>query len=133
MGAWGMGSFDNDGAFDWLFELADGGLGAVRAAFAAVDTSAYLEVDEGQHVIAAAEVLAALRGAPLDALPEDLTGWLSENPGLDPAPLIPGALKALERIQGAESELNELWEEGSNYAIWKAQVADLIRRLSESV
>jgi len=132
MGAWGMGSFENDGAFDWLFELTDGGLAAVRAAFAAVDTSEYLEVDEGQHVIAAAEALAALRGAPLSALPEDLTGWVSDNQGLDPAPLVPEALRALERILGADSELHELWEESPSYAIWKAQVVDLRRRLSDT-
>ena len=36
MGAWGAGSFENDDAMDWVYELEEEGLEAVTAALKAV-------------------------------------------------------------------------------------------------
>lgn len=66
-GAWGSGSFENDDALDLSTNLAqqpDTALvyqtlrGAVR------DRTAYLEAPDGSAAVAAAEVVAALKGHP---------------------------------------------------------------------
>ena len=134
MGAWGMKSFENDGAHDWLFELEESGLGALRAAFAVADSEAYLEVDEGQYVIAAAEVIAAARGQPGGFVPDAITAWLAARPDARPdadlEALIPAARAALDRITGADSEIQELWVESEHLNEWTAELDDLRRRLS---
>ncbi len=54
MGAWGSGPFENDDACDWLDELADSGVAALRAALALADDAEYLEAPDGSVIVAAA-------------------------------------------------------------------------------
>jgi hypothetical protein len=69
MGAWGFGSFDNDDAADWIFELEESsGVTALVSAFKAIKPDRYLEAPECSVALAAAEVVAALRGRPLPTL-----------------------------------------------------------------
>ena len=60
MGAWGSGPFENDDACDWLDELADSGVAALREALALADAADYLEAPDGSVVVAAAEVVVGL-------------------------------------------------------------------------
>ena len=66
MGAWGAGNFENDDALDWLAVLQAEGLPAAGAAIQDVLTLAddYLEAPTCCAALAAAEVIAALRGRP---------------------------------------------------------------------
>ena len=69
MGAWGAGVFANDAAADWADDLVRGGSAdVVRAALAAAaerSPEADLDADEGCEALAAAEVVAATAGRPL--------------------------------------------------------------------
>lgn len=137
MGAWGMGPFENDSAFDWLFELEEGGLDAIAEAFAVHDSD-YLEVDEGAAVIAAAEVLSALLGEPhVGGLPEQVSGWLETHGPVRGAELadvlVAQALAALERVMGEDSEVYELWEETEDFDVWREGVEALRGRLERGL
>lgn len=83
MGAWGLGSFENDDAMDWVGEVEeDGSLRPVRRA---LDSALSADADfgisgEAELGVAAAEVVAAMQGKPSDGLPEELRTWLEGRP-----------------------------------------------------
>lgn len=68
MGAWGSGSFENDDALDWLTDFCDdpdkGLIADALTTVAEMDDSEYLEAPDCCVAIAAAEIVAALKGAP---------------------------------------------------------------------
>ena len=124
MGAWGIGSFDNDNACDWLLDLIEGeDLAPLRAAIAQVlADDDYLDSDVAVEALAAIEVLAATLGRPTAAITDedDLQAWLARlQPPADTA-LVREALRAIDRILAPESELRELWEETDDYDDWRA-------------
>ncbi|MEL6870449.1 MAG: DUF4259 domain-containing protein [Pseudomonadota bacterium] len=132
MGAWGLGTFENDDALDWVYELeASTGSGVLNASLAAVDGADYLEAPEACAALAAAEVVAALIGTPSQDLPEEVTGWLAANQQQPDAELITMAHRAVSRIKSS-SELQELWEETDEYAAWQHAMDELSLRLTAS-
>ena len=71
MGAWGLGSFENDGSMDWLIEFSENGPAVAADILDATDegiADGYIESDVGGGVVALAEVLAASNGKPNPAL-----------------------------------------------------------------
>jgi hypothetical protein len=136
MGAWGAGTLENDTAMDFLGGLAlDGGAAEdearVRAAITAVvGGDGYLDQDEANEALAAAEVIAAAAGRPLAGEDPSASEYLETVAGRSPglAQLAGTALPALDRVTADESELRELWEEG-DAAHWLAAVDDLRDRL----
>jgi hypothetical protein len=130
MGAWGREPFENDGAHDWLFtrNAAPDDLTACRAAFeGVVDNPAYLEVDEGQAVIAAAALMASGVDGDRSKTPPELD-WRGDPPSSADRVL---AVQALNRVlQAPTSEIAELWDEAPEGALWRVGVAALRARLS---
>ncbi len=130
MNTWGIGSFDNDSAADFVREVVEDGPEALREAFeVALDPDMdYLEAEEGCRVVAAAEIVRANVGGDLTAVSDpELRTWLA---GLEPAELadLPElAGEALDRVLAPESELPDLWAESGDHASWLAGV----RRLRE--
>jgi len=127
MGAWGAGNFENDDALDWLAVLQAEGLQAAGGAIQDVLTLAddYLEAPTCCAALAAAEVIAALRGRPASRLPDELVEWLgrvSGDPGEQVATNARNAVDAIRR----SSELRELWEDDEE---WKQEVDELYARL----
>lgn len=143
MGAWGAGSFENDIASDWAADLADGGdLAMVRDTLTTAATcprDEYLEADEAAEALAAAEVVAAAAGRPVRAIAMGSAGphalaWAAAHPGAGKADLVELAQAAVERVDGPESELRELWlAEGAAGPTasreWFGDVEDLRNRL----
>jgi hypothetical protein len=132
MGAWGHGSFENDGAGDWAVELMESSdVAAIDAALDDVleNEDDYLEVDFGERAIAACEVVAALAGRPNSDLPDEVTEWVKGKPAPG-AVLLRKARQALKAILTA-SESRDLWEESEHFADWKATLADLQKRLDK--
>ena len=131
MGAWGAGSFDNDDAGDWVWELEEAEDTAIlEGAFSrVVDAEDYLEAPDCSVGIAAAEVVAALRQRPASELPDEVTAFVARI-GAPPSPdLVSSALRALERIR-TKSELQELWDESPDgRSEWQGAVAELEARL----
>lgn len=128
MGTWGHGSFHNDDAADWLYELDEGGLDVVDAALQAATLGGFLTAPEGCTALAAAEVVAAMRGRPAADLPEALHAWLRQRRAPPSAGLVARAQKAVAAVL-ADSELADLWRESGRFEAWDAVVRDLAARL----
>jgi hypothetical protein len=90
------------------------------------------EIFEGcEEALAAAEVVAALRGKPLEELPEEVNAFVKEQ-GKKPPPakLVKLAVTAVERI-AEESDLKERWDETEDAKDWQASLKDLLKRLGK--
>ena len=134
MGAWGADSFENDDASDWLADFCDGPdtelTSTALSTVAEMDAADYLEAPECSVGIAAAEVVAAQKGAPNANLNDEAKKcFASLEIKTDPG-LVSLALKALERIK-TNSELKELWDESENPAEWYQAVGNLEARLRQ--
>ncbi|MFN7589071.1 MAG: DUF4259 domain-containing protein [Planctomycetota bacterium] len=128
MGTWGHGTFHNDDAADWLYELDEGGLDVVDAALQAATLCGFLAAPEGCTALAAAEVVAAMRGRPAADLPEALLAWLRQRRAPPSAGLVARAQKAVAAVL-ADSELADLWRESGQFEAWQVVVRDLAARL----
>ncbi len=130
MGAWAAGSFDNDDAADWVWELTDAeDTSILTEAFSRVtDAEGYLEAPDCSIGIAAAEVVAALRKRPSSKLPDEVATFVSRIDAPPSPDLVSSALRALERIK-TKSELQELWDESDSRAEWQQAIAELESRL----
>ena len=131
MGAWGSGAFDNDDSGDWLDELQECPDATVIAE--ALDRvvafeDGYLEEPDGSHAVAAAEVVAALKGHPPADFDEVAEEWVTANRAVDVDELVPVAVEALQRIR-TSSELKDLWDESQEPEKWYAVLDDITRRL----
>lgn len=130
MGAWGHKSFENDDAADWLYDLEKtSDLSLLSQAFASADTD-YLEADEASCILAAAEVLLALRGKGRD-IPPHASAWAEAHSELDAASLQAAAIDAVQSVLGDASELNALWSETENLILWRRDVVELLDALEE--
>ena len=129
MGAWGVGSFQNDSVMDWVWELTDRSV--VRRTLETVanwDADEYLEVDESSNAVGAAEAVAALIGRPGPELPPEAAEWVTGQPPGAGEGLVDLAVQALARLE-SNSELQILWDEAEGGPEWHAAIQDLSRRL----
>lgn len=134
MGTWGSGSFENDDASDWVAGFCDDPDEAsiIDALSTPVETDGYLEAPECNIAIAAAEVVAALHGTPNPDLPEEAKECMATLRINADGDMVALALRAIERI-GRESELKELWKEGSDSDEWYKAIDDLKNRLGSDI
>lgn len=132
-GAWDVGSFDSDDALDWVWELSESDdLSLVEEALqSAVQASDYLEAPTGSMAIAAAEVVAALRGNPSSKLPTEVSDWTRAHRLAISDELLKAARTAVANVRNAESsELAQLWSESDDMAsLWHAELDNLLERL----
>lgn len=146
MGTWGFGSFENDTASDWIWELKPvkkSILGKLKAPFeypasaidALLSSDLYLECSECDEAVAAAECIAAANGYSMENAPEEISRWVaslhSTKPGSE---IIHRAISALEKVRDDEqSESRELWSDANDSREpepqWIASINDLISRL----
>jgi tetratricopeptide (TPR) repeat protein len=132
MGAWGIGALENDDALDWLGDLpASDGWNPVRQALR--------EVDLGEppaaactRALAAAELVAAGRGHPVEGLPESAVRWLATAGTLPPEELGSRAVAAVAKIRSA-SELRTLFKEGDELKSWSGELRRLDARLKKEI
>lgn len=128
MGAWGVGSLENDDASDWVDELADANDFEVGwRAFDAVNAD-YVEAPEASVALAAAEVVAAALGQPAASLPDEVTTWVDDHHGIFTRDDARRALAAVDRVIAEESELVELWNDAGDDK-WALAVSHLRARL----
>jgi hypothetical protein len=120
VGTWDAGPLDNDTAADWCRDLNGAPAGErvamIRDALTTVvghDADTYLDADFAVEAIAAAAVLAAqLPGGPrIDS--RYAMDFVGSGGGVDALADLPAlALRALARVDGANSELPGLWGDG---------------------
>jgi Domain of unknown function (DUF4259) len=135
MGGWGTGSFENDDAQNWLGKLNTVADLTPLLARAAENTD-YLEAPEASIAVAAAEVVAAVKGAPAEKLPKEISDWkdkIAAQPSsvAAVAALAPLAVQAVDRVR-TNSELKDLWLEADGLNDWSAALRDLAARLTRS-
>ena len=130
MGAWAEGSFDNDDALDWVWELEEADISILEEALSRViECEDYIEAPDCTIGVAAAEVVAALDNRSAPQLPSEVLAFVNRIATPPSAELRMAALKALQRIK-TKSELQELWEESGCGAAWQKTIAELESRLS---
>jgi Domain of unknown function (DUF4259) len=143
MGTWGAGSFENDSVLDWLADVCsgrgfadveEGEADVVREALAAVADAGedeYLDADDAQPALAAAEIVAAARGKGDDRIADqdDLMAWLAGRRDAFTDADLDLARRAVERVL-ARSELQQLWDENGPDNEWRPVVKELLRRLA---
>jgi len=129
MGASGVDTFDDDYAADWLGDFLEAPSEA--AIYRALECAQpHSEAGVAAQGLAAAEVVAALRGAPSASLQRTLdrrnsTLSMRTTPRLERI-----ALDAVDNI-ATTSELRELWEEtDGGLPSWLGALADLRSRLA---
>ncbi len=127
MGAWGLGSFENDTALDWVFGFENSKDFSLIEEALDVVPGLELDADQGSQAIAAAEIVAALigRGRANDDLPEEVAAWLPTVQSLDAQSLRGMAVQALDAVLSQDSELRELWAETEDFEAWKGDVEAL--------
>lgn len=138
MGAWGHGLFENDTAADfvWKVEESSDPKQTIKEAFDAVFEEDYLDSDPASEAIAAAAFidrqLNGTKFADADGVgPLEVDNFPENHPGIDLSDLKSNAVKALRRVLGEDSELNELWSDAEDdYPLWKKDVESLIDRLT---
>ncbi len=129
MGAWGISSFDNDDAADWLEELllADNLL-ILYSAFEMVDEE-YLEFPDACNALAAAEVVLALKGNTRKGVPAKAQQWVQQHQSSatadELAELTKMAIAAVKKVTSPDSELDELWQESEDYDDWLEDIITL--------
>ena len=141
MGAWGTGSFDNDGALDFLADYREGTAAVVETVLrdiANLEDGTYIEIDAGQAAIVAGEVIAACHDNPSTALDEDVVSELLVHRAavVENLDLIDYAATAIPKVLASEtSELAELWEDASPEVgeAFQNHATDLLTRLGDIV
>jgi uncharacterized protein DUF4259 len=128
---WGAGLFQDDLATDFAAQIVEGdGLALMHRAFAmAGGAGGHLLYEFAIRALISAEVLAALGGRPVRAMPPELRDWVGGRPGLAiPDELWPLARTAVERVK-EDSEISELWARSNEFGRWIEKVDDLLGRL----
>ncbi len=98
---------------------------------AAADAEGYLEAPDSSNALAAAEVVAALNGAPTSSaiVVEDYLPVIARSGIPVTGELTALALRAIDRV-ASDSELKELWDEVDDAPAWRAEVAALRERVA---
>ncbi|MVN75693.1 DUF4259 domain-containing protein [Hymenobacter sp. HMF4947] len=131
MGAWGSRNFENDSALDFVgaFTTTPSVENLAAALTTVINLGAegeYIEVEEASAALAAAEILATVLGKPAPDFPAELRPALGAIHNA--AALQQTARKAVNQVL-KESELQELWAEGDDFAEWQTIQRDLVDRL----
>ena len=136
MSAWGTGSFENEDAQKWLIQLKTLGVNDLRKIFASADQMEYIEAPQARTVVAAAEVVATLKGSSAPGLAREIEEWCNktrDTPGStnDAARTLSAqARHAVNRVR-LESELKDLWLEADGLNEWSSVLRDLEERLAD--
>ncbi|AMP98704.1 hypothetical protein AY601_1793 [Pedobacter cryoconitis] len=132
MGAWGNRNFENDGAIDWLNDfLAKPSENRLKEVFHfIVDQEEFIDSDESFEALAAAEIVAAQKGAKSEDFPKEIADNKFSKV-IDWELLTQLAIKVVDKILHfpGHSELRELWLESDEYEQWVSVQQDLIERL----
>lgn len=127
MGAWGIGSFENDDASDLVSDVGETGWRVLSEALASAERPGYLEAPTAARAIAASELIASARGHSTSDTPHvEIPGGTPKVADLDRSKDL--ALRVLGRVR-KDSELRELWEEAGQLTEWELTLGDLETRL----
>ena len=127
---WDVSSFGNEQAQAWMKSLTESLSGdVIEEAISKVEKSdIFIDGQDAERGVAAAEVVAASHGKPADKLPVDVGMWLKAQKYKAPERLIFRASRVVEKVF-KNSELRDLWD-GTDAAVeWQRTMQDLNDRL----
>jgi hypothetical protein len=135
MGAWDVGTFDNDAARDWAYELesqSDISMVALTLVNVLAVGAEYLDSYIASEGLAAAEVVARLRGnwGVRNSSTETIDTWVETHPTQPSTELVSQAIAAIDRVLTEPSELLELWSDSDDFVRWRNAIEDLRRRVA---
>jgi len=139
MGAWGHGYFEDDAAFDFMADVeeSDNPKEKLSEALKNAIELDYLETDDGNAVIVAAtyvdrQINGTMFSSPEQDEPLDVDTFPDRYPDQDFSDLKALAVRALAKVLGDNSELNELWAENEeDYPSWRQGIEQLLQRLRQ--
>lgn len=128
MGAWGAGTFENDVASDWLYQL-ENATDERPLVMGLVCEGGYPD----ESAVAASELLLAALSQQRMKLPALSRKWLKKAEGLKPqlTPLVPHAIAALRAVKKPASDIHLAWAAAApkDYQRWRADIEDLLSQL----
>ena len=137
MGTWDAGSFGNDDAADWVWQMEEAeDLHIVEEAFDRVVEELtgdnFVEAPTGSEAIAACEVIARLKGkfGERSTYSEGIDNWVAVHPMRPDDALLAKANRALDIVMSDQSELHELWKDTESFDQWQKNVSDLGQRMN---
>ena len=134
VGTWGAGVFENDETIDFLTDVEDGGLDALREALdRVIDAPGRAEAWAESLAVAAAAIIAAAYDGRADLLPEEASALFADlAPGiLEHSALRDRARHAMHLVLTGDSELLELWRSSGESDAAITAIADVQSRLSD--
>ena len=128
MGTWGLGTFEDDVACDWLEDLGDSDPYSFFAHCLDLrDQHEVVGYVACVGVVRTAEMLIGLLAKPREGLPEAAYEWLGEHEALEVLSLVPEAVMGLRLVLATSSEMHQLWaDDGQRYGQWQARIGEMI-------
>lgn len=127
---WDVSSFGNEQAQDWLKDLIGSTSGdMIEEALAKVDRSdMFIDGQDAERGIAAAETVAASWQKPSENLPQELILWLKTHSYKSSPDTVRVAARVVDKV-AKNSELRDLWDGTDASVSWQRTIADLKERL----
>lgn len=130
---WDVSSFGNEEANEWLKILINSlTTDPIANAIEAVHgNEQFIDAQDGERAIAAAEVVAASRGCGSEEFPPAALLWIKAQQYMAPDELLDKSVLVVDRIS-KKSELRDLWDGTEANKPWLALIADLKSRLQDA-
>jgi len=131
-GAWGVGSFENDDALEFVSEVLKERMPEpISGPFKhAHHSNGYIDATLGARILVAAEAYAAMNGKPSDDLPEEFATRFAPLPCKPDRKIIGSVENSVRMVMDVNSsELAQLWRDSPDYEKWIEGVQDLLIRL----
>lgn len=127
---WDVSSFGNEQAQEWLKDLVGSTSGEmVEEALAKVDRSdMFIDGQDAERGVAAAETVAASWQKPSENLPQELVLWIKNHGFRGSADSVRLAARVVDKV-AKNSELRDLWDGTDASVAWQRTIADLKERL----
>lgn len=123
-------AFGNETAREWLRTLFPSSTDEhiIRAFLAIVQSESFVDAQDAERAVAAAEIVALSHGLGAPDLPQETIMWVKRNNYKAAIELVTAAQEVIERIF-TNSELRELWERTEGMIHWKTEIHSLLSRL----
>ena len=125
-------AFGNETAREWLRTLFPTSTDEqiIRAFLAVVQSESFIDAQDAERAVAAAEMVALSHGAGAPDDPQECIFWVKRNNYKAALELVSAAVEVIERIF-SNSELKELWERTEGMIQWKTEIHSLLSRLNK--
>ena len=119
-------AFGNETAREWLRTLFPSSTDEhiIRAFLAVVQSESFVDAQDAERAVAAAEMVALSHGLGATDNPQECGMWVRRNNYKAAPELVTAAVEVIERIF-SNSELKELWERTDGMIQWKTEIHSL--------